>query len=176
MVKSALAAFICFAIDFFRNSGLPIYAAMVAILCMQKGTRDSLNVAVDRVVGTIIGGLYGLLILYLVKNHLATPYPLLHYFILSVALLPLMYITVLIKEPSATYISCVVYLSVVVPNGFVLVPYEFAFNRILDTIIGIVVSLIINMTVFPPKQEGKFIEVISEKIHPKKEKAVEENL
>jgi len=164
MIKSALAVFICFVIDYLRGEGIPIFSAIAAILCMQKDTKNSLTVAVPRIAGTIFGGLYGLLILYLLKNPFETGIPLLQYFIIALSTIPLMYFTVLIKEPSTTYISCVVFMSVIVPQGTDLVPYVFAFHRILDTTIGILVSLLVNVLIAPPKQDH-YLEVLSDKLH-----------
>lgn len=57
-------------------------------------------------------------------------------------------LTVLVKKTSATYITCVVFLSITVSHGLDLVPYVFALNRILDTLIGIFISLFVNWIPF----------------------------
>ena len=175
MVKSALAVFICFIIDYLRGEGLPIFSSIAAILCMQKDTKNSLIVAVPRIAGTIFGGLYGLLVLYLLKNPFETGIPLLQYLIIAASMIPLMYFTVLIREPSTTYISCVVFLSVIVPQGTDLVPYVFAFHRILDTTIGIVVSLIVNVLIARPKQD-QYLEILSDKLHRRPTDSTDGNL
>ena len=47
----------------------------------------------------------------------------------------LMYITVLLKKPSCAYLTCVVFMSIVISHVADANIYIFAFNRILDTLI-----------------------------------------
>ena len=101
-----------FLIDTLRGDGVPFYSAIAAILCMQPDVRGGLRVGLNRVVGTLIGGLYGMGVLYLLRTFLPEGTGLLQYAIISAALVPLMYLTVLVKKTSATYITCVVFLSV----------------------------------------------------------------
>lgn len=56
IVKSALAVFVCLLIDRLRG-GMPFYAAIAAILCMQPDVANSLKTAANRVIGTLVGGL-----------------------------------------------------------------------------------------------------------------------
>lgn len=148
ILKSALAVLLCFLIDDLRGAGVPFYSAIAAILCMQPDVQGGLRVGLNRVVGTLIGGFYGMGMLYLLRTFLPDGNGLLQYAVISAALIPLMYITVLVKKTSATYITCVVFLSITVSHGLDLIPYKFAFNRILDTLIGIFISLFINWIPF----------------------------
>lgn len=147
IVKSALAVFLCLLIDRVRG-GMPFYSAIAAILCMQPDVANSLKTAANRVIGTLIGGLFGMLALTFFVRFLPDPQSLLRCFLLALMIVVLMYVTVLLKKPSATYITCVVFLSITVAHGSDQVPYVFALNRVLDTLIGIGVSLIINLLPF----------------------------
>lgn len=144
IMKSALAVLLCFLIDIPRNDGLPLYSAIAAILCMQPDVSSSVRTGANRVVGTLIGGMYGLVILYLLRLVPGADSEVLRAFIIAFALIPLMYITVLLNKHAATYITCVVFLSVTISRSASVAPYVFAFNRIIDTIIGIAISLCIN--------------------------------
>lgn len=148
ILKSALAVFLCFLTDALRGSGVPFYSAIAAILCMQPDVHGSFRVGLNRVVGTLAGGVYGMGTLCLLRTFLPAGHGLLQYAVISAALVPLMYLTVLLKKTSATYITCVVFLSVTVSHGLDLLPYAFALNRILDTLIGIFISLFINWLPF----------------------------
>lgn len=148
MLKSALAVFLCFLIDTLRGGGVPFYSAIAAILCMQPDVQGGLRVGLNRVVGTLIGGCYGMGVLYLLRAFPPGGHGLLQYAVISAALVPLMYLTVLVKKTSATYITCVVFLSITVSHGLDLIPYAFALNRILDTLIGIFISLFVNWVPF----------------------------
>ena len=151
ILKSALAVFLCFVVYLVRQDGMPFYSAIAAVLCMQPYVRHSFTAALNRTVGTLIGGAYGLLILLLLRLGPIAARPLLGYGIISAAIIPLMYLTVLIKKTPATYITCVVFLSVVVSHGMDTTPYWFALNRVIDTLIGISISLLVNTLVFPQK-------------------------
>ena len=43
-----------------RQDGMPFYSAIAAVLCMQPYVRHSFTAALNRTVGTLIGGAYGL--------------------------------------------------------------------------------------------------------------------
>lgn len=151
IIKSTLAVFVCCVIDYFRG-GYPFYSAIAAILCMQKEVGKDFEIAKNRMIGTCIGGLCGYLALLLVD----LPYfsqELVRYGILSLCIIPVMYITLLIKMQSATYITCVVFLCITITHGNDVSVELFAINRVIDTFIGIIVSLIINRTFFVFKEE-----------------------
>ena len=62
-VKTCLAVFICFLIDYLREAGVPFYAAIAAILCVQKDMDKSFKVAKNREIATVIGAFAGALFL-----------------------------------------------------------------------------------------------------------------
>ena len=66
------------------------------------------------------------------------------YLAISLGLIPLMYLTVALERTPATYITCVVYLSVVVSHGADQAPVAFALGRVVDTLLGIFLSLGVN--------------------------------
>jgi len=152
MVKSVLAVFACFMIDIFRSGSVPFYSAIAAILCMQPDVSGSMKVALNRTVGTLIGGFYGMVAMLLFKHFNLYDNVFVRYTVVSIAILPLMYLTVLLKKHKATYITCVVFLSVTISHGADASPYLFAINRIVDTLIGIFVSLGINAIPFLQKE------------------------
>ena len=41
MIKTAVAVFLCFAIDAFRGGGIPFYSAIAAVLCLQPSWQSS---------------------------------------------------------------------------------------------------------------------------------------
>lgn len=43
--KTVFAVFVCFLIDTIRNAGAPFYAAIAAILCIQRNQSDSFQQA-----------------------------------------------------------------------------------------------------------------------------------
>lgn len=144
IVKSAVAVFLCFCVYLLRGEGLPFYSAVAAVLCMQQDLPASLQVGGNRVIGTLAGGLSGMLMLALLQHLGIIEQPLLHYAIISACLIPLMYLTVLLRKTEVTYITCVVFLSITVVHRVDVNPYYYAYLRIVDTIIGIVLATVIN--------------------------------
>lgn len=63
LIKTAIAVFLCFLVDFFRDGGTPFYSAIAAILCMQPELDSSLKVGKERIIATVIGGIVGIAML-----------------------------------------------------------------------------------------------------------------
>ena len=141
MVKTAVAVFLCFAIDAFRGGGIPFYSAIAAVLCLQPSWQGSTQKARERTVATFLGGLAGMLVLAAERSWFPTIPALGWYALVAACLIPLLSLTVVLKKPGSAYLSCVVFMSVTVSHGGDENPYLFAFNRIVDTLIGILVAL-----------------------------------
>nr|WP_279286099.1 FUSC family protein [Bittarella massiliensis (ex Durand et al. 2017)] len=141
MVKTAVAVFLCFAIDAFRGGGIPFYSAIAAVLCLQPSWQSSTQKARERTVATFLGGLAGMLVLAAERSWFPSIPALGWYALVAACLIPLLSLTVVLKKPGSAYLSCVVFMSVTVSHGGDENPYLFAFNRIVDTLIGILVAL-----------------------------------
>ena len=145
IIKSALGVLICFAIYFLRGkSGAPFYSALAVLWCIQNQTRNTVGNAIQRSLGTFIGALYGLVYILIKPSFPMLGDGFLHYTIISLTLIPIIYTTVLIRQKKASYFSCVVFLSIVVNHLMDENPYIFVLNRSLDTLIGIFVGLVLN--------------------------------
>ncbi|GAA0771549.1 hypothetical protein GCM10008908_16000 [Clostridium subterminale] len=157
IIKSAVAVFVCFLIYLIRGTGMPFYSAIAAILCMQQGVESTKKVGLNRTIGTLIGGAFGVVVLLLERRFIPEAMLGLRYLLVSVAIIPLIYTTILLERQTASYISCVVFLSVAINHGEDIVPYAFAINRIIDTLIGIFVALGVNAMRLPKKRNTKIL-------------------
>ncbi|WP_300954731.1 FUSC family protein, partial [uncultured Clostridium sp.] len=108
--------------------------------------------AIQRTLGTMIGAFYGLITILLEYYFLPFKNDFIRYLSISILLIPVIYTTVLINKKKSTYFSCVVFLSIVVNHLSDKNPYFFVFNRVLDTMIGIVIALVINTIKIPFKK------------------------
>lgn len=144
IIKSSLAVAICFLISMFRSEGIVFYSCIAAVLCIQQDVTNSKRVAINRVKGTLLGGLCGMLVLFVEKNCFPMELLMLRYLLISFMIIPIIYMSVLLKMTSASYISCVVFMSVTVSHGMDVNPFMFAINRIIDTLLGIFVALALN--------------------------------
>lgn len=155
IIKSAIAVFLCFMVDLVRANGIVFYSVIAAILCMQPEISDTIKQAKVRLFATIVGGIAGMFFLLFETNFFQIEPQMLRYFVLSVMIIPLIYFNVLIKKPTAAYLTCVVFLSITVSHVNDVNPSLFAANRVMDTLIGIGIAYVINRIRFPQfhKQE-----------------------
>ncbi len=154
MFKTVLAVFACLTIIAVANpSSNGFYAAIAAILCMQSDVHSSWPVARNRIIGTFIGGIYGLLVTLLLQQVDFSDPRWLFITVIALSLLPLIWIIVLLEQHPAVYITCVVYLSIVL-NATSRDPLRFAFLRMGETLLGILVSLGINAIPFLKRTEA----------------------
>lgn len=153
-LKTVIAVFLCFLIDDVRQAGVPFYAAIVAILCVQRNKEDSFKAAKNREIATIVGGICGMAFLILERNIYYIQLSTFRYLVLSLMLIPIIKLSVLLKQTQGTFLMCVVFLCVTVTHEKDISPIQFAFDRIIDTTIGICIALIINRLPFLSKAGG----------------------
>ena len=147
IVKTAVAVFLCFCVNMLRgNEDLVFYSQLAAIWCMQDNVKESRNNAAQRVVGTLVGALFGLATILLFPNLAVETLQrsLLHALVISLMVGVILYATVLIRKSQAAYFSNAVFLSIVVNYVMGDNPYLYVWNRFLDTVIGIVIALLVN--------------------------------
>ena len=163
IIKSSVAVALCMVVYHIRTllpigNGLPFYSALSALWCLQPYPRTTKNNAGQRTIGTFTGALYGLIFIILMKSAGATT-PVLVYLAASVFIIPVIYTTVILDKRSASFFSCVVFLSIALTHSFDDDPYLFVFNRVLDTFIGIVIGLGVNNFYLPVKHDSETLYV-----------------
>lgn len=163
ITKSGIAVALCFLIAFFRgNEGIVFYSLLSALWCIQMYRTNTRKNAIQRFSGTVIGALYGLLFLLLLRKLSVTYVGLfgnekaafgLQSILVSLFIVLVLYTTVLLKKKQASYFSCVVFLSIAVNHVSDMNPYLFVWNRFLDTCIGIGVGIFVNDFSLPLKKK-----------------------
>ncbi len=152
ILRSMIAVWLCCGIYFLRGqSGIPFYSMIAALQCLQPYNKDMRKVALKRLTGTLIGAFWGLVVLLLELELLYEGMPdlLPHYLLLGLFVGVVLYSTVLLKAREASYFSAVVFLSVCVNHIGDANPYLFAFNRVLDTFLGVLVAEAVNRVHLP---------------------------
>jgi hypothetical protein len=154
----------------------PFFGGIAAAYSMHMDKHASMQQAKIRTMGSIFGGLYGMVVLILSEvlleqlvglSNTSVVYYLLDYTFVAAAIILLIHITVITRKTYATWIACLTYLSVTVSirNDFdaqlvgfftdievlntYLIAMVFAFNRILSTVIGVGISLFVNLFTLP---------------------------
>ena len=163
IMKSSLGSLICVGIYFLREllpigSGIPFYSILAVLWCIQPYTTSTLAMAKQRTIGTFLGAAYGLAFL-LVFRALGGGNKATVYITSCLMLIPVLYTTVLLEKRNASYFSCVVFLTIAFNHSFDENPYLFAFNRVLDTLIGIGVGVLLNSAHRPVKQKENILYV-----------------
>lgn len=161
MIKSALVVYACLLVDMARgNTGIPFYAAIAGILCIQPYREEAKKAGWGRICGTFIGAFWGVIALF-INLSLPEGYIHLQYVIIALMVIPTIYTTNLFRKNASTFIACIALLSVDLNHIGDANPYLFAFNRVLDTSIGVGVALIINSIELPKRYNKDILFVMN---------------
>ncbi len=153
IIKSAVGVLLCWCVYLLRGrTGIPFYSMLAALWCIQPYINKTMSMALQRTIGTFIGAAFGLITIVLeiyAFNIYDQP---LGFLIVALMIIPVIYTTVLIKRPNASYFSCVVFLSITVIHMTDENPFMFVLNRVLDTFIGIAVGMLVNSARLPRRR------------------------
>lgn len=143
VIKTVLSVFICFIIAYLRNSS-PVYSTIAAIISTKSDHKLGLQEGKKRIKGTLIGGLFGLICLLLVDFLGLETSSFLEYFIFSLFLIPIIYGNLKIHSSESVSLSCIVFISIVASDSNIAAMTR-VLDRTLETFIGIIVSVFVNM-------------------------------
>ena len=148
VVKTIAAVTICLLVAWLIGSkdSLPI-AAIAALVSMQATQSETLRIGAFRILGTVIGGVFGIITVLI---GLVLPYYTdgLFIVIIPIMLLLNLYLCNLLKMQDSCTISCVV---TIIVASHIIIDTSFdesliyTFIRLRDTLIGVVVASIINI-------------------------------
>ncbi len=146
-IKSVISAYLCFVVDYLRGGvGMPFYGAIAALITIQKDMPSSFKTGMNRMIATLNGSIFAAVYLFIEQNFLYLENPLIRYAILSLLMIPVIYFSLLIKQPASTFLSCVVFFSVTINHADG--PLEFIITRLTDTGIGVIIALFVNWSLF----------------------------
>lgn len=165
IIKSAVAVFLCYLFNYFRGeNGIVFYSQLSVLWCIQSYISTTKQNANQRIAGTFIGagfGLVVLLIFLLIRNAELQVGDFSMYLIkgliTSVVIIFVLYATVILNKKNASYFSCVVFLSIVVIHGGDNNPFIFTLNRVIDTMVGILIGVAVNLFHLPRKQHKEIL-------------------
>lgn len=149
--KTALSVFFCILLFELIGRQNPLFACSAAIICMKETVHYSYQMGVDRLAGTLLGGIVGLVFL-LIKSHLT----LLHTeaLVAGLGILTVIYLCNLLNKSGSSVISSIVVLAIVIGVGEKS-PFLYALDRMFDTFIGIIIALLVNRYIYPYKDNDK---------------------
>lgn len=137
-------------LTFIVNRQDPMFACIAAVVVMQSTVADSVSSGKSRIYGTAIGAAAGLLFLLI---NLSVPVRWLNILLIAIGVVFLIYVCNLLKLQNAVSISVITFLVILISIGQKS-PFTYAVNRLLDTGIGIVISIFVNRYLnFPIKKK-----------------------
>lgn len=147
IIRSVCAVALCFVTFFLRGQkGIPFYSALAVLQCMQPYHDSSVEVAKKRTIGTFVGAFWGLVMILLELYVLGTEHlgSFLSYMLIAIFTGIVLYSTVVLECKNTAYFSCVVFLSITVMHITDASPVLFVINRVVDTLIGVLLALVVN--------------------------------
>jgi environmental stress-induced protein Ves len=115
---------------------------------MQDSVEKSISDGLNRALGTIMGGAFGVAFAYF-KIMSLNVY--LGFLVCMFCVSLLIYMCVLINRKGMVAITCIVFLAVAVDPRISGEPVSYAIDRVVDTIIGIAIAVIVNRFFFSPE-------------------------
>jgi uncharacterized membrane protein YccC len=144
-VRVTAAAVLAFALARLLGFAHAYWAVITAIIVMQTSVGGSLKAAVDRLIGTLAGALYGAVIAVLVPHATATGLAL----AMVAAIAPLAFLAAVRASFKAAPITAFI---VLVPvSGQEIAPLAFALDRILEISIGSLVGVASALFILPAR-------------------------
>ena len=146
-LKTALAIFLSIMVLKLLGFDSSFYACIAAVICMGDSFENSLKMGKNRMIGTLIGGCVGLFATFLLSYYSNFWFETILITGLSIIVI---YICTLLNKPGSVSIACIVFLAnLLLTRDYS--NYVYNISRIFETLVGIVISIIINIYIFPPK-------------------------
>lgn len=148
-IKTSLAVFICLLLFKLINRDNSIFACIAAVICMQNTVDDSFNKGIERTIGTILGGVAGVVVYYILNELFVHDVSI---FIIPIGIIILIELCLILNVKQSIVICIVVYLTVLISPSIKGNHVMYTIMRVIDTTIGIVVAILINKYIVMPKK------------------------
>ncbi|MFR1708528.1 MAG: FUSC family protein [Clostridium sp.] len=144
-IKTALAVAISVIVAEIFHLQSPFFVATGALISMETTVKKGINAGISRVLGTIMGGLIGIITVLIAPGNI---------FLLFLGTVLLITLLNILKWQDSISMACVVFCVIMITMGSENIVL-YAIQRTVDTIVGIVISIIINYLISPPP-DSKF--------------------
>lgn len=147
-IKTAVAVALCILVSKGVHGEYPLFAAIAALLSMDTTITNSFIAGRNRVMGTLVGAVVGLLFFMISPGN---PY------LCGLGAVLILYICTRMGWSSSAPVAAIVFLAVML-NPAEQHPLMYGLNRIMDTLLGIAVALLVNYILFPYDTARRLIE------------------
>lgn len=151
-IKTALAVTISLFLSQLLNLEYPYFVAMTAIISMDKTARLSINMGRNRVIGTLIGALIG--ILFATIDH-GNP------LLAGLGILIIILISNKLNLPGSITVGSFVFVAIMVHISSDVSPFFYGLHRTLDSLFGALIAFVVNISVMP----GYSVKRLNEKLN-----------
>lgn len=154
-MKTMLGVFLSGLIGWFTGEP-PLFSMFACILCMQNKTNDTFKSAFNRMLGTLVGGFFAMVLVFACWTLKIPQNSLLYYSLISLTIFPVISTTLFMRKPTTSALSCIVLVAITLSEFTAHNPLFTVLWRILDTLIGIAIVLFLEI-IFPysPNREEK---------------------
>ena len=139
IIKTVIAVFLCGLLAFFREAS-GFYSMIAAVVCIQNSAGKTIESSINRMAGTLIGGVAGVLVVYSLDMLGVLYMELLRYAVLSVMLIPIIKLCLAIKKPGCAAMACIVFLCVTVNHSIGDTPAVYSIDRLFETLVGVALA------------------------------------
>lgn len=135
-----------------------LLALSAGVIAMQSSIGSSIHMGIVRICGTGLGGLVAILLMFIVfLNPYKETAVIFNDVMVCVGTALIIYICIWFNIRDAIVISLVVFFFIMIDDTFdnVQEMVMYALTRMLDTAIGIIAAVVVNVTIQPPKDKEK---------------------
>lgn len=154
IIKTIVSVYVSVMIVSIRG-GNPINAAVAGVLTTQDSHKGSKTYGKNRIIGTFIGAIFALLFVFLVDEFDIPLFTPLYYACMTLLLIPIIKLNLFLKLPGAISSACIAFLialmSYISQSDL---KYIYVFNRIVDTFIGVSITIAVN-ELLPDNRENR---------------------
>jgi uncharacterized membrane protein YgaE (UPF0421/DUF939 family) len=138
--KTSLAVFLSVLISQALKLEYPFFAAIAAIITMENSVINTFIAGKNRLLGTLLGALVGIPLVAVSPNNAL---------VCGLGTLLVIFLCSVLNWKKSVSIAGVVLMSVLLSLGN-RSPLQYGFGRVLATLLGIIIAVIVNYTILPP--------------------------
>ena len=142
IIKTVVAVYLCGLFAWFRGESA-FFSMIAAMACIQNTTTETIKSSVDRMIGTLIGGVAGVITVHAMNDLGVIHLDLLRYLVVALLLIPIIEISLMVKKPGCASMACMVFMCLVVDPGDK--PAIYSIQRLFETFVGAALACGINI-------------------------------
>ena len=142
IIKTVVAVFLCGLFAYIRDESA-FFSMIAALACIQNTATETIRSSVDRMIGTLIGGVTGVMVVYAMNDLGVIHLDLLRYSVIALLLIPIIELSLMVKKPGCASMACMVFMCLAVDPGDK--PAIYSIQRLFETFVGAALACGINV-------------------------------